>query len=356
MLVKLPHGGLIKLRCPKRRPNGNLYGFHEKMLGRPRGPVWTMNQRMDSQGALIVFKFIGVSIYFPWKKVEVLVAGQQLSGLHGGCWEQQCPVRHDGRPQQPGDLSGVARGCASAEGDLFHDENVCRLFHELCSFNMKHVFFTTRKWRWGVVNGSWSKNIVKKDATMDKMTPIHLEWTRQSTSSKFVAFPAILPCKNCKESMPPCGELPQETLQLRSGNQTWLENQLLIYHSNIFKHIQTYSNIFKHIQTTYIYKTLKLIKHQFPIETFFFRSEIFQPCCYVIFSTGSPPWESRRIPVHRDVDVGLGWCTLQVAQLVSTGGTGGTLDTSRIKKWWTVAQRTNAERDSPVNCSNLQKR
>ena len=250
MLVKLPHGGLIKLRCPKRRPNGNLYGFHEKMLGRPRGPVWTMkNQRMDSQGALIVFKFIGVSIYFPWKKVEVLVAGQQLSGLHGGCWEQQCPVRHDGRPQQPGDLSGVARGCASAEGDLFHDENVCRLFHELCSFNMKHVFFTTRKWRWGVVNGSWSKNIVKKDATMDKMTPIHLEWTRQSTSSKFVAFPAILPCKNCKESMPPCGELPQETLQLRSGNQTWLENQLLIYHSNIFKHIQTYSNIFKHIQT-----------------------------------------------------------------------------------------------------------
>ena len=69
MLVKLPHGGLIKLRCPKRRPNGNLYGFHEKMLGRPRGPVWTMKiQRMDSQGALIVFKFIGVSIFFHGKR------------------------------------------------------------------------------------------------------------------------------------------------------------------------------------------------------------------------------------------------------------------------------------------------
>ena len=79
MLVKLPHGGLIKLRCPKRRPNGNLYGFQEKMLGRPRGPVWTMKiQRMDSQGALIVFKFIGVSIFFHGKRWKSLLQASNL--------------------------------------------------------------------------------------------------------------------------------------------------------------------------------------------------------------------------------------------------------------------------------------
>ena len=72
--------------------------------------------------------------------------------------------------------------------------------------------------------------------------------------------------------------------------------------------------------------------------TFIFFRDVVRdiPAMLEYQNSGSTPWESGRVPVHRHVDVGLGWCTLQVAQRHGWHGWHGAVDTSQMN--WAIAR------------------